>query len=556
MSPALACYLAASQLAAPLARLLLARRAARGKEDKARLGERMGRPGLPRPDGPLVWLHGASVGEALAALALIARMGAARPGLQFLLTTGTLTSARMVAPLMPPTARHQFAPLDAWAFVTRFLAHWRPDLAARIDSELWPATLVATAQAATWRAAHGRARRDARGSGIGEAQAAGGAGVSGAGGADVSGAGGEDVVVAGGADVSGAGGADVVVAGGADVSGAGGADVSGAARADVMVTGGADVVGAGGADVVVAGGADVVVAGGDGAARRAARDPAGAWRGAPLALVNGRISARSQRGWAWAPGMARALMARFSLILAQDAASAARFMALGADPARVRVGGALKAAAPPPAADPEALASVRAAAGARPVWVAASTHAPEEALALAAHAQSAIPGLLTIIAPRHPERGAAVAALARGAGLTVTRRSAGQGIDGAAVHVADTLGEMGLWYRLAPFAFIGGSVAEIGGHNPYEPAALGAALAHGPHVANFADAYAALDGAARRVTDAGELAAALVWALAPGGGLTPQAAAAARAGAAALAPDTDALDAAAASLLALLDGRG
>jgi len=516
MSPALACYLAASRLAAPLARLLLARRAARGKEDKARLGERMGRPGLPRPDGPLVWLHGASVGEALAALALIARMGAARPGLQFLLTTGTLTSARMVAPLMPPTARHQFAPLDAWAFVTRFLAHWRPDLAARIDSELWPATLVATAQAATWRAAHGRARRDARGSGIGEAQAAGGAGVS----------------------------------------GAGGADVSGAARADVMVTGGADVVGAGGADVVVAGGADVVVAGGDGAARRAARDPAGAWRGAPLALVNGRISARSQRGWAWAPGMARALMARFSLILAQDAASAARFMALGADPARVRVGGALKAAAPPPAADPEALASVRAAAGARPVWVAASTHAPEEALALAAHAQSAIPGLLTIIAPRHPERGAAVAALARGAGLTVTRRSAGQGIDGAAVHVADTLGEMGLWYRLAPFAFIGGSVAEIGGHNPYEPAALGAALAHGPHVANFADAYAALDGAARRVTDAGELAAALVWALAPGGGLTPQAAAAARAGAAALAPDTDALDAAAASLLALLDGRG
>ena len=496
MSPALACYLAASRLAAPLARLLLARRAARGKEDKARLGERMGRPGLPRPDGPLVWLHGASVGEALAALALIARMGAARPGLQFLLTTGTLTSARMVAPLMPPTARHQFAPLDAWAFVTRFLAHWRPDLAARIDSELWPATLVATAQAATRRAAHGRARRaargDAQGSGIGEARAA------------------------------------------------GGADVQAAARVDVSG----------------AGGADVVVAGGDGAARRAARDPAGAWRGAPLALVNGRISARSQRGWAWAPGMARALMARFSLILAQDAASAARFMALGADPARVRVGGALKAAAPPPAADPEALASVRAAAGARPVWVAASTHAPEEALALAAHAQSAIPGLLTIIAPRHPERGAAVAALARGAGLTVTRRSAGQGIDGAAVHVADTLGEMGLWYRLAPFAFIGGSVAEIGGHNPYEPAALGAALAHGPHVANFADAYAALDGAARRVTDAGELAAALVWALAPGGGLTPQAAAAARAGAAALAPDTDALDAAAASLLALLDGRG
>ena len=536
MSPALACYLAASQLAAPLARLLLARRAARGKEDKARLGERMGRPGLPRPDGPLVWLHGASVGEALAALALIARMGAARPGLQFLLTTGTLTSARMVAPLMPPTARHQFAPLDAWAFVTRFLAHWRPDLAARIDSELWPATLVATAQAATRRAAHGRARRaargDAQGSGIGEARAAGGA----------------DVQAAARVDVSGAGGADVVVAGGVGVSGAGGADVSGAARADVS--------GAGGVGVSVAGGADVVVAGGDGAARRAARDPAGAWRGAPLALVNGRISARSQRGWAWAPGMARALMARFSLILAQDAASAARFMALGADPARVRVGGALKAAAPPPAADPEALASVRAAAGARPVWVAASTHAPEEALALAAHAQSAIPGLLTIIAPRHPERGAAVAALARGAGLTVTRRSAGQGIDGAAVHVADTLGEMGLWYRLAPFAFIGGSVAEIGGHNPYEPAALGAALAHGPHVANFADAYAALDGAARRVTDAGELAAALVWALAPGGGLTPQAAAAARAGAAALAPDTDALDAAAASLLALLDGRG
>jgi len=425
MSPALTLYLLAARLAAPFARLLLARRAARGKEDPARLGERMGLPGLPRPDGKLVWLHGASVGEAMAALALIARMGAARPGLAFLLTTGTLTSARLAAPLMPPRARHQFAPLDAWAFVTRFLDHWRPDLSARIDSEIWPATLVAAART-----------------------------------------------------------------------------------------------------------------------------------GAPLALVNGRISARSRQGWAWAPGMARALMRRFALISAQDDASAARFVALGADPARVRVGGALKAAAPPPAADPDALAALRAAVGARPVWVAASTHAPEEALALTAHAASAIPGLLTLIAPRHPERGAEVAALAQGQGLTVTRRSLGQGIDGAAVHVADTLGEMGLWYRLAPFAFIGGSVAPLGGHNPYEPAALGAALAHGPHVENFADAYAALAGAARLVSDADDLAAALRWALAPGGGLSAEAAAAARAGAAALAPDADALEEAAAALLALLDGRG
>ncbi|SEA08987.1 3-deoxy-D-manno-octulosonic acid transferase [Rubrimonas cliftonensis] len=409
LSPALSLYLAASRMAAPLARLLLARRAARGKEDAARLGERMGRASAERPEGPLVWVHGASVGEGLAALTLIEAMAARRPDLAFLLTTGTRASAQALGPRLPKSVVHQFAPVDVWPFLQRFLAHWRPCLAVRIDSELWPATLVAAERA-----------------------------------------------------------------------------------------------------------------------------------GAKVALANARLSERSAARWGRAPGLARAMMARVSLALAQDAPSAERLTRLGARLDRVVVAGPLKSSASPPEADDEALRALRDALAGRPVWAAVSTHPGEEAAAIAAHlaACGRLPGLLTLVAPRHAERGGAIAAEAAAAMLAVARRSIGETpAPDTALYVADTFGEMGLWLRLAPFVFVGGSLTPVGGHNPYEPASLGALVAHGPHVANFADAYAALGACARAVDGAATIAAALTQAVQPGGGLAPAAAADAAAGRLALAPD-------------------
>lgn len=377
-SPALAAYLLASRLADRLALPLLRRRAARGKEDPARLPERLGRAGLARPGGRLVWLHAASVGEAVSALPLIEALGRCIDA-AFLLTTGTVTSARRVAGALPPGAMHQFAPVDTHRAVRRFLDHWRPDLAVWIESELWPRLVMETAR-----------------------------------------------------------------------------------------------------------------------------------RGVPMALVNARLSERSFRRWRRLPAMARRMLGSFRTVLAQDEETVERLRALGV---AGRTAGNLKALVRVPDCDLGELASIRAALGRRPVWLAASTHAGEEGAVLGAQRalrQTHRP--LLILAPRHPERGDEVARLVAGAGLGAARRSAGGLPHGEAdVWLADTLGEMGLWCRLAPVCFVGGSLVPAGGHTPFEPALLGAAVLHGPHVANFAPAYAALDrgGGALAVQDADALAAAL-----------------------------------------------
>ncbi len=131
-------YRVAGWLAPPVARAILSRRRLRGKEDPDRMGERMGRAGQPRPDGRLVWVHAASVGEAISALTLIDRLLDADPALNVLLTTGTVTSARLMTTRLPDRAIHQYVPLDCTAWVRRFLDHWRPDGAIWIESELWP----------------------------------------------------------------------------------------------------------------------------------------------------------------------------------------------------------------------------------------------------------------------------------------------------------------------------------------------------------------------------------------------------------------------------------
>ena len=142
MSLALAAYRAATGLAEPVAPLLLRRRASRGKEDPARLDERLGHASADRPAGPLVWVHGASVGETLSALPLVERIGRERPGVTVLVTSGTRASADLLRPRLPPFAVHQYVPIDAPGAAARFLDHWRPDLLVLLESELWPNLLL------------------------------------------------------------------------------------------------------------------------------------------------------------------------------------------------------------------------------------------------------------------------------------------------------------------------------------------------------------------------------------------------------------------------------
>ncbi|MBU8539325.1 3-deoxy-D-manno-octulosonic acid transferase [Falsiroseomonas tokyonensis] len=233
-------------------------------------------------------------------------------------------------------------------------------------------------------------------------------------------------------------------------------------------------------------------------------------RNLPMALVNARVSPRSFARWRRLPRTVAELLGGFRLVLARSEADRARLLQLGASSAQCW--GDLKAAAPPLPADPAALERLRGLLGDRPVFLAASTHPGEETLALAAHAllAPAWPELLTVLVPRHPDRGAAVAEQAAKLGLTVARRSAGGAPgDEVSVYVADTLGELGLFYRLAGVALVGGSLVPHGGQNPLEAARLGCPILLGPHTFNFEEPVARLlaAGGARLVAaEAGALA--------------------------------------------------
>ncbi len=232
-------------------------------------------------------------------------------------------------------------------------------------------------------------------------------------------------------------------------------------------------------------------------------------RGVPMLLINARMSGRSAARWRRVPRLIRPLLDSFTCVLAQTESDAERFRALGASHVAVR--GNLKSDAPPLPADEKLLAALRRAIAGRRCWIAASTHDGEEAIVAEAHRslREAFPDLLAIIVPRHPERGAEVTDLFRNRGLATARRSQNMAITSeTAVYLADTLGELGLVYRLAEIALVGGSLAPHGGHNPLEPARLDCAIVTGPSTENFAEAYAALEdaGAVGRVANARELA--------------------------------------------------
>ena len=358
-------YRLATGLTQPFAKPLLEARARRGKEDPSRLGERLGAPSRPRPEGPVVWLHAVSVGESMSLLPLIQALAAERGDLQLLVTSGTRASAQLLGERLPGRAIHQFAPVDTPRAVARFLEHWRPDAGLFAESELWPNLILG-------------------------------------------------------------------------------------ARA----------------------------------------------RGVRLALVSARMTARSARAWRGQASAAKAVLNCFDLILPQDMASAERLAALGG---RVSERLNLKRLGAPLGCDPAELARLRDAIGERPVVVAVSTHAPEEALVAGAVAPLS-PRPLTILVPRHPERAEEIAREL--VGYALARRSVGEAIrPDTEIYLADTLGEVGLFLRLAPIAIVGGGFApDIGGHNPLEPARLGVGVITGPSVANHADLFAEMVEAGAALT--------------------------------------------------------
>lgn len=206
----------------------------------------------------------------------------------------------------------------------------------------------------------------------------------------------------------------------------------------------------------------------------------------PCVLVNARLSNRSFQKWQRFSGVIRFLLGQFSLCLAQSVDMAFRLRKLGAR--AVRMPGNLKFSSPPLPVNPNDLAHLKTMISDRPIWCAASTHPGEEILLADVHKQLKLffPSLLTIIVPRHPERGGSIENVLKTHGLNCIRRQDRKRIVlNTEVYIADTIGELGLFYRLCPVVFMGGTLVASGGHNPIEPALLGCALLWGPFMQNF-----------------------------------------------------------------------
>ena len=370
------------EIAAPALSGLLARRLAKGKEDPVRIIERRGLATLKRPDGTLIWLHGASVGEAQSTLIIIDNIKRKFPDAAILLTTGTVTSANYLAARLPVGVLHQYYPLDRPRWVRNFLNHWKPDYVLWMESELWP-TMLCTLQK----------------------------------------------------------------------------------------------------------------------------------RKIPVMLLNARLSPRSQERWQYFSGTAAILLRTFTKILTQTETDAHAYRTLGAQ--NVIASGNLKYAAAKLGADDADLRDMTAATQGRPLWLYASTHKGEEEMACRLHQKLSadIPGLLTVIIPRHPERRYEIESTCAQSNVLFRGDNKILPTMDTQIYIADTLGELGLFYRLAPVACIGRSFSADGGggHNPIEAAQLGCAVLHGPYVQNLREIYSDMDqaGAAKLVVNEIDFAEAL-----------------------------------------------
>lgn len=348
--------------------MLLQHRSRKGKEDPARLDERMGIASRCRPEGKLAWFHAASVGEAQSTLILIDAIQKKVPDLHILVTTGTVTSATLMEKRLPSKATHQYIPLDHPVWVRKFISHWQPDVVFWLESELWPNILRTIKQAKI-----------------------------------------------------------------------------------------------------------------------------------PATLINAHLSKTSFKRWKKSGCVIRDLLDTFSLILTQTQEDADHFIELGAIKDRVKVSDNIKYSADPLPYDENTYKDLTKAITGRPVWLYASTHEGEELIAcrLHNHIKKNYPDLLTIIVPRHPERRNSILDICKKQETTARLRGNRHDLpqEGDDIYIADTLGELGLFYRLAPMACIGRSFSNDGGggHNPIEAAQLDCAILHGPNVQNLAQIFEEMD---------------------------------------------------------------
>ena len=230
--------------------------------------------------------------------------------------------------------------------------------------------------------------------------------------------------------------------------------------------------------------------------------------GVPVAFLSAQLSDRAFSRWQKQHALASGLFGSASLVLAVDDTQAQRFIALGADSQRVRVGGSLKLPGQARPTKPDLVSMLKTAAGSRKVLLAASTHEGEDTTVIEA-ARKLGEGWFTVIAPRHPERGGEIAALCDAQGLTAQRRGGGATAQaGDAIYIADTLGEMNSLFSVADIVFLGGSLKPLGGHNPVEPAAHGLPILTGPHVFKNAAEFSGLRdaGVVTEIANAEELA--------------------------------------------------
>ena len=215
--------------------------------------------------------------------------------------------------------------------------------------------------------------------------------------------------------------------------------------------------------------------------------------GIPMCLINGRISLKTERIWRRFPKTAHWMLSAFDYIFAQSADFKNVLTDLGLDPGTIVIAGSTKESRSALPYDAELQSKLDGAIANRPRWVAGSTHLGEEEIILSTHntiLQTVARDCLLILAPRHPARASKIAKMATDLGLSVSQRSRGDEITTQTqVYLADTIGEMGLWLSLSDIVFVGGSLVDVGGHNPYEPIAMGAAVITGPQFYNFQDIY-------------------------------------------------------------------
>ncbi|KAG6547626.1 hypothetical protein Mapa_011075 [Marchantia paleacea] len=331
--------------------------------------ERRGYPSALKPGGPLIWFHAVSVGEAMEALPMIRKCLEARPLLNILMSTSTVSAFSVLQKILPQRVICQFAPIDTPAAVDKFLTYWQPRAAIFMESELWPNLILATSI-----------------------------------------------------------------------------------------------------------------------------------RGIPLALLNAKMSPASHRRWSLSPvkGLVKDMITRFTLIAPVNNKESIRYQNLGALPHQIHYGGNLKYASGAmdfSVVDGPVYQGLRKQMLGRRAWLAASTHKGEEKVIVSVHKRlkRLFPNLLTIIAPRHPDRGTEIKNNTRDALVwEVARRSINEPLTiRTEVYIADTLGELAIFYHLVTVAFVGGSLFQgLNGHNIAEPASVGCAVITGYNVGHFQDMIA------------------------------------------------------------------